>query len=88
MCSPAMPVYSFCTVTPAISSASLTALRTDSVVASMSVTISRRMPPVRACPTPRILTCARWGASPVTSAMTTAVLLDPMSSPATMVGRM
>src|SRR3954451_21899504 len=53
----------------------------------MSVTISRRMPVVRACPTPRIFTWARCGASPSISAITTAVLLEPMSRPATTVGR-
>jgi hypothetical protein len=80
MYSPATPVKTRSMLTPAISSASFMAVRTDSVVPSMSVTTSRRMPPVRAWPTPRIFTPRPRG-SATTSAMTAQVFVDPMSSP-------
>ena len=55
-CSPAMPVYTSVIVAPAIRSASCSALRMERVVSSMSETTPRRMPVVRACPTPSTLT--------------------------------
>ncbi len=82
-CSPAMPTYSHSTFTPDMRSASVIALRMEWVVSSMSETTPRRMPEVRACPTPRILTPALRGRSPTTSAMTAVVLAEPISRPAT-----
>ena len=83
-CSPAMPAYSSCTWLPAIRSASCNAFRIDRVVSSMSETTPRRIPVVRAWPTPSTLTVGCFGRSPTASAMMAVVFADPMSSPATM----
>src|SRR5690606_22442847 len=86
-CSPATPTKTRSSETPAMSSASFIAARTDSVVSSMSVTTSRRIPPVRACPTPSILILGCRGGSPATSTMTAHVFVVPMSSPAKRLAR-
>ena len=82
-CSPAMPAYTSWTCAPAIRSASCIALRIERVVSSMSDTTPRRMPVVRAWPTPSTLIVGCLGRSPSTSAMMAVVFADPMSSPAT-----
>src|SRR5262245_6929588 len=81
MWSPAMPANTRSTAPPAISSASRSACRIASVVASRLVTVSPRMPLVRAWPTPRILS-ARVRPSPFSSPMTAQVFVVPMSRPA------
>ena len=54
----------------------------ERVVSSMSDTTPRRIPVVRACPTPSTLIVGCF-ISPTTSAMMAVVLAEPMSSPAT-----
>src|SRR5436190_9488642 len=65
-------------------SASWIALRIERVVSSMSATTPRRIPVVRACPTPSTLSPGCLGSSPTTSPMRAVVFAEPMSSPATM----
>src|SRR5438270_7439435 len=55
----------------------------DRVVSSMSETTPRRMPVVRAWPTPSTLMVGCFGRSPSSSAMMAVVFADPISSPAT-----
>ena len=87
MYSPATPVKTRSHDTPAISSASFIAARTESVVPSMSVTTSRRMPPVFDCPTPSTLIDACPFTTLATSAMTAHVFVEPISRPATRFAR-
>src|SRR5687767_3798957 len=65
-------------------SASCTAFRIERVVSSMSATTPRRIPVVRACPTPSTFTDGCFGRSPTTSPMMAVVFDEPISSPATM----
>src|SRR6185503_1584191 len=83
-CSPAIPAYTSLTWAPAMRSASWMALRIERVVSSISATTPRRMPVVRACPTPSTLSPGCLGSSPTTSPMMAVVLAEPMSRPATM----
>src|SRR5262249_42513805 len=80
---PAMPAKTSCTCAPAMRSASSIALRIERVVSSISETTPRRMPVVRAWPTPNTLMLGWRGRSPSTSAMMAVVFADPMSRPAT-----
>ena len=68
-CSPAMPAYTPSICAPAIRSASCIAFWIERVVSSMSETTPRRIPVVRACPTPSIFSEGALGKSPTASAM-------------------
>ncbi len=82
----AIPQWTGGAFTPAMRSASLSALAMERVVSSMSRITPRRTPVVRASPTPRIRASTRRP-SPATSATTAHVLVLPTSRPATNTSR-